>query len=380
MNPNFKKLALAASITAGLGAASLPANAIVVGAAGEALLVPLVVHGGDQAGASNTYINVTVPGTVGFDGVPNDLTAPWTTPTNPGPTLFPDSEALEGGNEIHWYWFDQESKHQLNGQAPVTADDVVTIDWLEASDGDFAGQPGYMVIGTEQARTRAAADFAMFGEAWLELYDPFFGIGTLAPIPVLPMADGADGASDSRPTRLDNVKYFGNGIPRAVSPLISGMRTNRSDGLSDDFTVFNLALGDRNFPSVHIVWLDTNLGGAGGGLGVNVFDSDERVCSDAVDLPDELNVIWIPDVWGTAAESPIGPDVQVQDYCLPDGATFSRDAEAPGFVTYFLPEYIDNNIDAPESAGVAFSIHMDWDANDQLRFTSSVGQERGTYK
>lgn len=370
MNPNFKKLALAASISAGLGAATLPAHAVMLGDAGEALLIPLVVHGGDNPGASNTYINVTVPGTVGFDTIPNVYTAPHTTPTNPGPTLFPDAASLQGGNLIHWYWFDKESVHRLNGQIPVTADDLVSIDWLEASNGSFAGEEGYMVIGTERARTRAAADFAMYGEAYLELYsdDP---IGTLVPVPVLPMSDGADGSPTSMPSTDDNVKYTSSGIPRAVSPLSSGMRTNRSDGRLDDTTVFNLSLGDRNFPSVHVVWLDVNLDDAGLGLNVDVYDSEELTCSDSVDLPYELNVIEIDNWAGIGGE---------KEYCLPAGSEFTGDTEHRGFVTYFLPEYIDTDIDAPESAGVAFSITMDWDADDQLRFSSSDVQVRGTYK
>lgn len=370
MNPNFKKLALAASISASLGATTLPAQAVMLGDAGEALLIPLVVHGGDVAGASNTYINVTVPGTVGFDTIPNIYTAPHTTPTNPGPTLFPDAASLQGGNSIHWYWFDNRSVHQLNGRIPVTADDLVPIDWLEASNGNFAGEEGYMVIGTEAARTRAAADFAMYGEAYLEFYsdDP---IGTMVPIPVLPMSDGADGAFDSVPTKEDNVKYSSSGIPRAVSPLVSGMRTNRSDGILDDTTVFNLSLGDRNFPSVHVVWLDTNLNGDGRGLNVDVYDSEELTCSDSVDLPDELNIIEVNNWAGFGG---------VEDYCLPAGSEFTGLVEHPGFVTYYLPEYLDTGINEPESAGVAFSITMDWDANDQLRFTSSDVQVRGSYK
>lgn len=376
MNPNFKKLALAASISAGLGATTLPVHAVMMGDAGEALLIPYVVHGGDVAGATNTYINVTVPGTVGFDTIPNIFTAPHTTPTNPGPTLFPDAASLQGGNSIHWYWFDNRSVHRLNGEIPVTADDLVSIDWLEASNGAFAGQDGYMVIGTEAARTRAAADFAMYGEAYIELYsnDP---IGTLVSIPVLAMSDGADGSTTSMPSRADNVKYTSSGIPREVSPLLSGMRTNRSDGILDDTTVFNLSLGDRNFPSVHVVWLDTNLGSRGRGLNVDVYDSEELTCSDSADLPYELNVIEVNNWAGVGTGTPGGVKV---DYCLPAGSTFTGLVEHPGFVTYFLPEYIDTGINQPESAGIAFSITMDWDANDQLRFTSSDVQVRGTYK
>ncbi|UHD14528.1 hypothetical protein [Thiocapsa bogorovii] len=262
----------------------------------------------------------------------------------------------------------------MNRIVPVTADDVVVIDWLQASGGARAGEEGYMVIGTETARTGAAADFAMFGEAWFELYDPETGVGTLAPIPVLPMSDGADGAFDSPVSVADNVKYNSQGIPRAVSPLISGMRTNRSDGILNDTTVFNLALSDRNFPSIHVVWLDVNLGNDGVGLGVDVFDSDELSCSSSVDLPYELNVIYVPEAFGDTDGNEFVDDTNA--FCLPTAAA----ATEVGFVTYYIPEYIDTNINQAESAGVAFSILMDWDAIDNLRFTTSLGQERGTYK
>ena len=368
MNPKFKKLALAASITAGLGAAAMPAQAMLVSEAGEALLVPLFRHGGDQAGATNTFIKVTVPDTVGFDTVPNIFTAPNTTPTNPaGPTLFPRTNGQN--KSLHWYWFDFQSVHRLNGEIPVTPGDVIWIDWLLTSGGAFAGQAGYMVIGTETARTGAAADFAMFGDAWYEIYgpDPF---GSMVPVPVLPMIDGADGAFDSRVSTADNVKYNAQGIPRAVSPLWSGMRTDRADGVQDDTTVFNLSLGDRNFPSVHVVWLDTNTGYQG--LSTEVWDSDEHVCSDSVDLPYELNYVRVAPWYADPSRT----------YCIPVGAGYNLPATASyfGYVSYFIPEYVNFDNDAPNSAGVAFAITMDWDADNQLRFTAEGGQVRGTYK
>ncbi|UHD14527.1 hypothetical protein [Thiocapsa bogorovii] len=90
MSSNFKKLAIAAGVSAGLAVVSAPSYAVIAGPVGEALLIPLVAHGGDQPLASNTIIQVTIPGTVGFDGIPNNFTAPHTTPTNPGPTLYPE--------------------------------------------------------------------------------------------------------------------------------------------------------------------------------------------------------------------------------------------------------------------------------------------------
>jgi hypothetical protein len=153
------------------------------------------------------------------------------------------------------------------------------------------------------------------------------------------------------------------------------MRTNRSDGDMNDTTVFNLSLGDRNFPSVHVIWLDVNLEGDGEDLPIEVYDSEELSCSDAIDVPYELNVINI-DAWNDI--DPLGEEQE--DLCLPVGSNFSPMKTNEGYVTYYIPEYVDTGSDVPESAGVAFSITMDWDAEDDLRYTSSVAQERGTYK
>jgi hypothetical protein len=375
MNPRFKKLALAASISAGLGVAALPANAMLVSEAGEALLIPLVTHDGGNldAGKANTYIKVTIPETVGFDTVPNVFTAPNTTPTNgtgePGPSLFPRDNGA--GKSIHWYWFDSRSVHRLNGEIPVTPGDVVWIDWEKASRGTRAGELGYMVIGTETARDGSAADFAMFGDAWYELYspEPFMPYGSMVPIPVLPMIDGADGDA-TFPSVSDNVLYSPSGIPSAVSPLYSGMRTNASDGSRNDVTVFNMSLGDRNFRSVHVVWLDQNTGS--NGINVDVFDSEENVCSDSADLPIELNYIVIDNWAGSTGAG--------RDFCIPSETDYTTDVQNFGYVTYYLPEYVDRGTGLPESAGVAFSITMDFDSEDNLRFTSEAAQVRGTYK
>lgn len=372
MNRNFKKLALAGSIAAGLAAMTGPAQAVMIGDAGEALLVPMVTHSDGQAPVANiwnTYITVRIPGTVGFDTIPNFYTAPNTTPTNPGPALFPAAASLDGGNFIHWYYFDDESVHRLNGRIPVTAEDEVYIDWSAVAGNNFIDQAGYMVIATEIARTGAAADFDMYGEAYVALYNGTV-FNELLPIPVLPMSDGADGPTGTAVSVLDNVKYSGTGIPNQVSPLGSGMRTNRSDGDGlQDFTAFDLSMGDRRFPAYHVVWLDVNLGAAGRGIDANVYDSEELACSTSVDLPIELNVIEIPE-WDE-------PD----SYCLPVGTNISTVDPMPGFMTYYLPEYIDTGIRVPESSGVAFSIAIQGDTRKgQGDYTISPAGQRGTYK
>jgi hypothetical protein len=345
MNKNLMKVVLGAAVAASVTAASMPSRAIMVGVAGEALLVPLVVWGGSGTTADpnvNTIIRVTIPDTFGFDSLPNIFTAPHTTPTWSSAALFPpDPDRNWPGKSsiltsaIHWYWFDQYSVHRLNRGVPVTANDVVEINWRDVAGRAWANQRGYMVIGTEAARTGAPANFAMFGDAWLVFSNRVESEDSdtrarAAMVPVLPMSDGADGPFNSPVTVDDNVKYA-NGIPRQVSPLISGMRTNRSDGERDDTTVFDLTLGKRyDGLTISVVWLDVNQ--------------------------------------GSPASNPTGPTVN----------------DEGGLVTYNLPEYIDNNVDAPESAGVAFSLILGSDVlytpPNTLWGGTTLGHERGTFK
>ena len=106
---------------------------------------------------------------VGFDDVPNIFIAPNSTPTNPEATLTPINPNVKG---VHWYWFDFRSVHRLDRPVPITANGVATINWQAAAAGTgtkWDGVPGYMVIGTEVARSGAPANFDMFGDAWLEM-------------------------------------------------------------------------------------------------------------------------------------------------------------------------------------------------------------------
>ncbi|QIK38608.1 hypothetical protein GWK36_12145 [Caldichromatium japonicum] len=405
MTQNFKKLAIAASVSSALSMMSMPSHAVIQGSAGEALLVPLVVYATPDVSGyeANTIIQVSIPGSIGFDDVPNIFVAPNTTPTNPGatpeagPTLFPNDPDLGKTDvaKIHWYWFDERSMHRLDKPLPVTANDVVVIDWraqAQTSGSRYDGQAGYMVIGTEIARRGEPANFTMFGDAWLEIDAFGLGYSTLASIPVLPMSDGQDGmyGVDANGQKnigpADNVVYKG-GIPAQVSPMISGMRTNRSDGIPD-ITVFDLPLFSRVMPSMHVVWLDRNLDST---VAVDVYDSEEVACSATVSIPNELNVIWIDPVEPNTGIPQEWWDIYFAHHreplCLPDTSNGGSSVARPNFVSYYLPEYVDTNADRPESAGVAFT--LSWTLNVDARDNSTVryfeqtmllGHERGTYR
>jgi hypothetical protein len=412
MRTQFKKLALATAVGAGMIGLSAPTHAIVEGVAGEALLVPYVIYDdtdnvplGDSGISVNTFIEITVPGSIGRDTVPNFFTAPNTTPTNPTFTINPPDADLVPLNLVHWYFFDRRSNHLYNGSFPVTPDDMHLMDWGNIVRNNAAfleGVPGYLVFGTETARDRVAADFNMFGEAYLtigaqvvadNIVPPLPDAFTLnvidAKVPVLAMSDGADGAATSQPSVQDQVKYGIDRIPRAVSPLISGMRTNYSDGVPD-LTLFDLTLADRRWPSLHVVWLDVNRAPAGtaGLLPVDVYDSDELSCSGAAPLPNELNVLWVNPISPIIGALSLAPNVNVPNrpwtavvnYCLPIGAT----SDDRGFVRYGIPEYIDTNIDQPESAGVAFSVQLVGVDPDNwgllVPIETALGHERGKFQ
>lgn len=405
MRMQFKKLALATAVGVGMIGLSAPTHAIIEGVAGEALLVPYVVYddsdGGDgDTGISvNTLIEITVPGSVGRDTIPNDFTAPHTTPTNPGFTINPDDPDLVPFNQVHWYFFDRRSVHLYNGTFPVTPDDMQLIDWgnIVRNQAPFLeGVPGYLVFGTEIARNRLAADFDMFGEAYVTIgaqavidtvvppVPDAFTVNIIdAKIPVLAMSDGPDAVSVN-PTVQDQVKYTIGGIPSAVSPLITGMRTNFSDG-QPDLTLFDLTLADRRWPSLHVIWLDVNGQGV---QPVDVYDSDELSCSGAAPLDNELNVLYVNPIdpiipalsQPPAANVASGPYTGVVNYCLPIGAT----SDDRGFVRYGITEYIDTNIDVPESAGVAFSIQLTGVDPDNwgllVPIETALGHERGKFQ
>jgi hypothetical protein len=198
------------------------------------------------------------------------------------------------------------------------------------------------------------------------------------------MSDGPDAVS-AEPSVKDQVKYGIDRIPRAASPLISGMRTNYSDGVPD-LTLFDLTLADRRWPSLHVIWLDVN---GQGNQPVDVYDSDELSCSGVAPLDNELNVLYVNPIdpiipalrLPPAANVPNGSAITgVVNYCLPIGAT----SDDRGFVRYGITEYIDNNIDEPESAGVAFSIQLTGVDPDNwgllVPIETALGHERGKFQ
>ena len=397
MNTKFKKLALSAGIAAALGGFSMPSHAIIEGAAGEALLVPFVIY--DDVAGVNTIVELTVPGSVGLDTIPNNFTASHSTPTghaintkNPALTPSPSADPVANSG-IHWYFFNKRSEHLDSGTIPVTADDFIQFDWgqvVRNNGNSFNQVEGYLVFGTEKAASdigqpaggHAAANFSFFGDAYLVVNNINIPFGLVdAKIPVLPMNDGVDAPGQTKVTVDNQVLYHGTEVMQ-VSPLISGMRTVWSDGIPN-IVAFDLTLGPRQYPTLHVFWNDHNGADIAPGYHgtLDVFDDAERRCDSSVPLPNELNTIWgSPNNLFFLAPTWVDTTTQL---CFPNGISDSALLD-PGFVRYQIDEQGDTNIGVPEQAGVAFSIqYLNTKSADGLNsivpVETALGHERGKF-
>jgi hypothetical protein len=448
---NFKKIAIASGVAAALTGASLPSHANMLGVAGEALLVPFVLYSNPNTGfellnlaepSINTLISVTTPSAVGRDTIPNFYTAPNSTPTNPGPPVTeeidPDLGAEADGQPedyeaaIHLYFFDEKSEERFNTTLPVSPDDLTLINWgdmVQKQKPSLNGVKGYIVITTQKARGkwREAAKFSMFGDAYM-IWPTNIGLID-SKIPVLPMSDGADTAGDTQPTIRNNVIHSSTGAILEASPLASGMRTSLANGVGGDYTLFDLTMSNRFLPTLHVIWVDENIGQSNIGY---VFNDVEQSCSEPLPITNELNVYWtsIPQLF-PGEECLINPfdnqPIMQQDdpnteedeseecvpglvadlpwvdaafeLCYPEGKfkigldLLNSDIFYPGFVRFQIDEYKDNGKGVPTSAAVAFSIQMQVDVIDAERrnliaigvlptllpVETSLGHERGQF-
>jgi hypothetical protein len=415
---NFKKLMLASGVATALAGVSLPSHAIIEAAPGEALLVPFVLYTNDGAGplnpnttAINTLITVTTPSSVGFDTVPNFFTAPNSSPTNPPPVSeLPDPDLGAPGAYtagIHLYFFDNRSNELYNTKIPVSPDDLTLINWgdiVEKNAPALRGVKGYIVITTEKGtgQWRTAAKFSMFGDAFMIWPTSIGFIDTK--IPVLPMSDGADTVGVTQPTTVNNVIHAANGSVIAASPLSSGMRTSRDNGIPGDYTLFDLTMSNRFAPTLHVIWVDENIGQSNIGF---VFNDVEQACSAPLPIANELNVYWtsIPELFPGVPGGivPALPWVDAAfELCYPEGKflvgldLINSDIFYPGFVRFQINEYALNALPtfAPTSAAVAFSIQLQIDVLDAERrnlidpnvlptllpIETALGHERGQFE
>ncbi len=412
---NFKKLMLASGVATALAGASFSSHAIIEATASEALLVPFVLYSNvdgafldPNVASINTLIMVTTPSAVGRDTIPNFYTAPNSTPTNPPPVSeIPDPDlGLKGAYTagIHLYFFNNKSVELFNTIIPVSPDDMTLINWgdiVEKQAPFLNDEKGYIIITTEKGpgQWRTAAKFSMFGDAFMIWPTNIGFIDTK--IPVLGMSDGADTLGVTQPTRLNNVIHNSNGSIRAASPLASGMRTTLANGIDGDYTLFDLTMSNRFAPTLHVIWVDENIGQVNTGF---VFNDREQSCSAPLPIPNELNVYWtsIPELF-PGADTGIVPELNWVDaafeLCYPEGKfkvgldLINSDIFYPGFVRFQINEYADDGSGQPTSAAVAFSIQLQIDVLDAERrnlidpnvlptllpIETALGHERGQF-
>jgi hypothetical protein len=348
------------------------AQAVTLGEPGEALLVPGVNY--DSAAGVNTMVGITVPSVLGGDpfwfpgGAPYDTALVTSAPAGLVANIpAPPAEA------IHWFFFDEDSTHQLDNGMPATADDFVPFDWgatVVASGAALDGVPGYLVFANTAARAGGlpapvaplAGGFAMYGDAVIIQGN----WASAAYIPVVPMTDTLD--ATAAPVFVDNVIWLA-GIPTAVSPLAAGIQLDDDDGVADNCVIdMRYFLGPALGGGTDLVlWMDRNYGPPAfvpgySNVAVDVFDTEEDSGSANINLSKELN-------WIDASTLPWTTHVDA------DGLTDE------GFVYIELPELMDDGavIAGPGGSCVAFSLIYFSGGATAAQVQTALAHERGVF-
>jgi hypothetical protein len=342
----------------GVGAA----HAVVLGEPGEALLVPYVVY--DTTRQLNTLVGVTSAAAVGPSAHVRGTALG-------GSAVFPTVQNVAGptypvGNNIHWFFFDEESNHMLDNGFNMTGDDWHGFDWGATVQAQPAavqtlldGQLGYLVFSDERARTGGvASDVALYGDAVVIAGN----WASAAFVPVVPLSDGVDGAA---PAAGDNVVYGAGGIPTNVSPIDAGTPRDDDSGTIGDVVVrFDMRYfldpalnGTTNL----VFWNDTNNVAPWTILPVEVFDTEENQGSFQLDFSNEVNEVDASTLAWT-------------NHTSADGYVNS------GFVRIDLPETADAAAPAgPDTSFVAFSLIGFGTGANANQVQTALAHERGAF-
>ncbi len=333
---------------------STQTSAIFQGVAGEALLVPFVLY--DDTHQINTTVEIIVPSKVGTAMIPNEFTAPHTTPMT---TELPRSTPLN----VRYAFYDRIGRHRLDAWLPALPDQILSLNWGSIINtfglrDRLNGEPGYLVIQPEAGWAGEQADFALSGDASLSFSS------RLANIPVFALSNGADSGVESEQPSLGNEVV----TPRPsirVAPLASGVRTGIVDEDPRTVTSFDLYFGKRRAtilpifpgpiwwilptqPTLLIVWNDRNKTGRDVDVHFNVYDDEANECADRRPLPNQLEIFWI----GPPGAPTWSPDyITTETLCTPlPSSPFVFFPPLSGFVRFFLlsPQQ--------DAASVAFSI------------------------
>jgi hypothetical protein len=407
----FHKRALTVAVTSALGiGVAQQAEALTLGEPGEALLIPYAVY--DSAQQLDTLVGVATgsPGQYGLDPLPNPSvanaghypTAPSIDPTKLCPSGSSNTQAL------HLYFYDDKSNHRADIKIPATCDDFVRVDWGAIVKGtcgvcttsfpSLDGVPGYIVLSSEWANlgwggTNNPNDFMPL---WGQTYLIQGNWASEAFIPTLPLRDSqlafcGGGQTVATWQCTDVARAANGGVPKDVSPLVSGMQLDNNDGDNGDAAVFSLryfldpALAGApstvlpaGVANKFVIWLDTN-SSSRSSLSTLVYNSAEVPVSSSVSLPNELNVINLyPD--------PADCD-PTKSTNLCDGVYHSEtDKDAgggqpivnTGFVLFAIPETGDSQAGSgPAHAGVAFSLNFLGAGANPGQVQTELAHERG---
>jgi len=317
---NTKKLALGAVMSIALGGAGGVATAAIPGILGEAALVPVVLSGTPDGAPIHTYVGIYIPQTVGYDTITAQYTAPHTAATS-------GVQSFEGTDAIFWTLFDKNSKKIEDGWCDASPGDIVL--WStdpEIRKAQQAQRRGllqngitdrpdpvcgptttgyrfaYLLIQTHAGSARQDADFAFAGYAAV-VENGVLGVNqpiSMASIPVLPMADGADPVpyDPLAQPRIGNeiIQFPGqdgiSSVPKEYAPIVSGNRMNNADGDSNDMVMVEAPIQGplSNWGrSIHFFWFDRN--NLDRYAYTTTWDDQEGKCTNGKLMPRELDIV-----------------------------------------------------------------------------------------
>jgi hypothetical protein len=357
---NFRKSGVAAADASALGASGA-ANAVLLGAPGDALLIPHVIATDAAGGVVNTLIGVTVASNARVNAAQfADLSV--LAPAHPpghGTLSFPKNDrdgCGRSGARLHWYFFDIESNELVNDTIPVTCEDFVRFDWNFITESKVlpSGRnvPGYMVITDDRANPGGTkSEMILYGAAYLIQGN----WASMAYIPVLPLVDSVDG------TQGDEVAYSGTFV-ESVNPVTAGMLlpsadTNRAATFSLRYFLDPALNGSTTF----VLWFPDNNRADRNVQSILVYDADQRAISARTSIPNELNTVAVaPDATATGAFTGVIRDGLVHTNPDGEGKTAVGPAVNSGFVLFSVADYREgtSNVTPIEGsrAGFAFSL------------------------
>jgi hypothetical protein len=380
---NFRKIGVVAAVASALGASGA-ANAVLLGAPGDALLIPHVIATDSAGGVVNTLVGVTVASNARTNaGQFADLSV--LAPNHPpgvGTLSVPKDDSRgcgRSGAQIHWYFFDTSSEEIVNDRIPVTCEDFVRIDWnfiLEQKSLPSARDvPGYLVITDAAAGPARKSEMILYGAAYLIQGN----WASMAYIPVLPLVDSVDG------TQGDEVAYFDQDFVGNVNPVTAGMLLpSAGTNPRATFSLRYFLDPALNGSTAFVLWFPDNNSADRAVQTILVYDADQRPISARTSIPCELNILSVsPTAEAEGACREIIRDGLV--HTNTDGAGISAVGEAvnTGFVLFNVADYRPSGTSASNvtpvegsRAGVAFSLIGIGGAN-ALQVQTELAHERG---